>query len=275
MLKSILACLTGFGSDKTVMEAAFALARIDQGHVDALHSRVDAQGLAAFAGVSQSHVHESVQLMAMTIARQEQERAEAARKSYDQALARHPSGAAAYREVTTLEDETLRQARLHDLTVVARVPELPSGWLDAIVLSAGKPVVITPARPPSAIGRTVAVAWKDTAEAARAVTASLPILARAERVFIMAICESGEDAQTERMSGEGLVQLLKAHGVTAELRLAASASASDKVKELAYDIEADLIVMGAFGHGRLRELVLGGATRALIADCDIAVLMLH
>ena len=284
MLKSILASLTGFGSDKTVMETAFAVARIDAGHIEALHTRIDATEVAALAGMTKSHVYGTMQEIAQNIAREESERSRAAQRCYSDACSRNADVgnggklvASSYREVTTLANETLYQARLHDLTVAARTPELARERLDGLVVSAGKPVLIAPAKTPGTIGETVVIAWKDSPEAARAITAALPILVHAKRVTVVAVSESRIEQDAEQASAEGLLALLKRHGVSAQLRITAatSTSAAEKIKEIAYEVEADLIVMGAYGHSRTRELIMGGATRSLLADCDIAVLMVH
>jgi nucleotide-binding universal stress UspA family protein len=322
MLKAILASLTGFGSDRTVLEAAFAAARLDGGHIEALHTRIDATEVAALAGVAKSHVYGTVQEIARNIACEESERSRAAQRAYADACSRNaglgdaaPHVTSAYREVTTLANETLHQARLHDLTVAARTPELAPDRLDSLVVSAGKPVLIAPAKPQKTMGETVVLAWKDTPEAARAITAALPVLVHAKRVVVAAILESRteEDAEqdtpeaaraitaalpvlvhakrvvvaailesrteedAEQASAEGLLHLLHRHGIAAQLRIATSAttSAAEKIKEIAYESGADLIIMGAYGHGRMRELVLGGVTRSLLVDCDIAVMMVH
>lgn len=286
MLKAILASLTGFASDRTVMETAFALARIDAGHIEALHTRMDAAEVAAITHIATSHAYGTLHEIARNIGQEESGRSRAAQNAYAEACARHLSAGmnggaekitAFYREVTTLANETLHQARIHDITVTARVPELAPDRLDSLVMATGKPILVAPARPPAMVGETVAVAWKNTPEAARAITAALPVLARARHVIVMAIAESSPQADAERESANGLVALLKRHGISARLRLSAATAtpAAEKLKEIAYEADADLIVMGAYGHGRMRELVLGGVTRALLADCDIAVLLVH
>ncbi|HKD48166.1 MAG TPA: hypothetical protein VKB67_10815 [Rhizomicrobium sp.] len=98
-------------------------------------------------------------------------------------------------------NETLHQARLHDLTIVARVPELTTDRLDSLVMAAGKPVLVPPAKPAQTVGETVVVAWKDKPEAARAITASLPILTHAKHVIVVSVSESKFDQDPERSSG--------------------------------------------------------------------------
>ena len=282
MLKAILASLTGYASDKTVMETAFAIAGPAAAHIEALHTRIDAVEAAAIAQIAADHVYGSLQDVSRDIAQEEQILSRAAQAAYAEACARHSAkgggkATASYREVTTLANETLHQARVHDLTVTARVPELARERLDSLVITAGKPVLIAPSVPPGTVGHTVVLAWKNTPEAARAVTAALPILARAKQVIVAAISESRTEEDAEQASTDGVVALLERHGIPATLRIAATARVpvEEKLKEIAYEAGADLLVIGAYSHSRMKELVLGGVTRALIADCDIAVLMVH
>lgn len=282
MLKSILASLTGHASDKTVMESAFAVAGPAAAHIEALHTRIDAAEAAAIAQIAATHVYGSLQDVSRNIAQEEQILSRAAQTAYATACARHGAKgdvkvATTYREVTTLANETLHQARVHDLTVTARVPELARERLDALIISAGKPVLVAPSVPPGAVGRNVVLAWKNTAEAARAVTAALPILAHAKQVIVAAVAESRTDEDADQESATGVVALLEKHGIHATLRIevAAQVPVAEKLKEIAYEAQADLLVLGAYGHSRMKELILGGVTRALIADCDIALLMVH
>jgi nucleotide-binding universal stress UspA family protein len=285
MLKSILASLTGFASDRSVLDAAFALARIDQGHVAALHTRIDPGDAAAAIGVSQPQMRSEFMDAMQRIAREERERSSNAQNSFAEACKRHcavtealgPGVTGSYREMTTFENETLHQARLHDVIVTARVPELSSESLHTLIMLAGKPVLIAPQRPARTTGETVAIAWKDGAEAARAVTAALPILERAKRAIVISVSEDASRTAPDRVSAEGVVAQLKRHGVDARLDCGTSGpvSAAAKIKEICYAEDADLLVSGAYGHSRVREMVFGGVTRDLLAACDIPLLMVH
>src|SRR3569833_2132753 len=253
MLKAILASLTGFASDKTVLETAFALARVNEGHVEALHTRIDAAEAAALAQVAATHLYGTLQEVTRRIGQEEGDLSRAAQNAYAEARTRLlPAGdigamTASYREVTTLANEILHQARVHDIMVTARIPELAPDRLDRLVIGAGKPVIIAPARPPAHVGETVAIAWKDTPEAARAVTAALPILKHAKHVVVIGISESRTEGDAEQASADGLFALLKRHAISAKLRVvpAVATTAAEKIKEIAYDTGADLLVMGA------------------------------
>ena len=285
MLKSILASLTGYGSDRTVLDAAFAVARIDQGHVAALHTRIDPGDAAMAMSVSQPKMRSEFMDTMQRIAREEQERSGQAKLAFTESCKRHgavtealgPGVTASFREMTSFENETLHQARLHDMIVMARVAELSSESLHTMVMLAGKPVLVAPQRPARTTGENVAIAWKDSAEAARAVTAAMPILERAKRATVISVSEDPSRTAPDRVSAEGVVAQLKRHGIDARLDCGSSgaASAAAKIKEICYAEDADLLVSGAYGHSRVREMVFGGVTRELLTACDIPLLMVH
>lgn len=285
MLKSILASLTGFGSDRTVLDAAFALAGLDQGHVAAMHTRIDPGEAGMALNVMEPQLRGELLDAMQRIAREEEERSGQARIAFTDACKRHGASGqdsiASFREITSFENETLHQARLHDIVVMARVPELASERLHTMVMLAGKPVLVPPHRPVQAIGRTVAIAWKDSTEAARTVTAAMPVLEHARQVIVITIAEGAavtdNDTRTGRASAEGVVALLKRHGVHVQLETGTegAAPAADAIREICYAKDADLLVAGAYGHSRMREMIFGGVTRSLLKDCDIPVLMVH
>jgi nucleotide-binding universal stress UspA family protein len=286
MFKTILASLTGYSSDRTVLDAAFALARTDVGHVACLHTRIDAGEGAALVGVATPRWHESLSEMARKIAREEIERSQQCQTAFADACKRFSATisddpgkmdgvSACLNETTTFLNETLHQARFHDVSVVARTPELSSERIYSLVMRSGRPVLIAPSRPVHAIGQTVVVAWKDTPEAARALAASLPLLLRAKRVIILSLSDNSAGDDTDRLSVESVVKALRWHGLTAEPHMAygTPVSASAALQEVAYGLDADLLVMGAYGHSRMREFVFGGMTREILADCGLPVLM--
>jgi nucleotide-binding universal stress UspA family protein len=285
MLKTILASLTGFGSDRTVLDAAFALASLDTGHVAALHARIDPGETAGALGVMEPQLRSELLDTMQRIAREEQEHSAQARLAFADARKRHGVAvetpgdgiSASYREMTAFENETIHQARLHDMVVMARVPELAAERLHTLVMLAGKPVLIPAHRPAQAIGESVAVAWKDSAEAARAVSAALPVLEHAKRVVVVTISEETARTGREQPSADGVVRQLKQHGVDTRLEVvpAGHASAAERIKELCYAADIDLLVTGAYGHSRMREMIFGGVTRHLLEHCDIPVLMVH
>lgn len=165
-------------------------------------------------------------------------------------------------------------ARGADLTIAAQ--EGGSG-LDAlapqpihhVILSAGGPVLVLPRGGCGpALGRHVAVAWNGSREAARAAKDALPFLTAAETVSLIS---AGEDAVATLEAG---VSLLKRHGAPVTAKAIEPSRAHGAMLLGAAAAEgADLLVMGAYGHSRLREIVLGGATREVLRDARIPVLL--
>ncbi|MEK0085173.1 universal stress protein [Benzoatithermus flavus] len=140
--------------------------------------------------------------------------------------------------------------------------------IDHVILSAGGPVLMLPRQGlPETIGRRVVVAWNGSREAARALKDALPFLVTADAVMLVA---GGEDAAR---SLDAATALLKRHAAPVQARqLPAGSSAGAMLLEAAAVESADLLVMGAYGHSRLREIVLGGATREVLRRAGLPVL---
>lgn len=287
MIKTILASLTGFGSDRTVLDAAVAAAGIDGAHIDCLHTRIDVSENADFIGTAITH-RDVLQDLTRKLAQEERNRSKHARAEFEESVKRRglpakdkPDDAsgvsASWSEVTTLQNETLHRARLHDLTVMGRDPELSSERLYNVLMQSGRPLLLAPPRPVTAIGKTVAIAWKDGPGAARAVTAAMPFIAKAERIFLLSVPEGHNGEKIYRASVEGLAGQLRWHGIEAEIRLkpAQSLSVAETLLETAYSCNADLLVAGAYGHSRMREFVFGGVTRAVLGECALPLFLFH
>ena len=178
-------------------------------------------------------------------------------------------------------DAMCERAKYADLVVIGQSDpsDDPGTLLDfpqQLILSVGRPVLILPKIGSfSTVGKNIIVAWNASGEATRAVTDAIPLLKRAENVHIMAV-DSG-DGEHERLPCTDIVNYLAQHGVNVDLHRSPGGQI-DIGKELisrAADISADLIVMGGYGHSRLREWVLGGATRTILESMTIPVLMSH
>jgi len=150
--------------------------------------------------------------------------------------------------------------------------ELPADFVPSVLVESGRPALVVPyAGPVAAIGRNVLIAWKETREAARAVSAALPWLVRADSVHAVSY---GENAEASLRS---LQTYLKAQGVKAAARHGGpeEGEAGERLLSMAADVSADLLVMGCYGHSRAREWVLGGATRSTLQSMTLPVLMSH
>jgi nucleotide-binding universal stress UspA family protein len=155
----------------------------------------------------------------------------------------------------------------------ASAGELPPDFLPSLLVESGKPALVLPyAGPIAQIGRTVLVAWKETPESARALSASLPWLCGADRVHV--VCYDHDPAPAL-----GAVRdYLAVAGVPATTTHAGGpdrGEAGNSLLSLAADLGADLLVMGCYGHSRAREWVLGGVTRSILQSMTLPVLMAH
>ena len=176
------------------------------------------------------------------------------------------------------------QARYGDLLVVSQNPSagdfLPGGheMPDRVILSAGRPVLVVPYIYNGApIGKRVMVAWDAGRMAARAVHDALPLLETAENVTIMvANPEAGEEGHGD-LPGADLAAHLARHGVnaTADHSVSKDLDIGELLLSRVADDQADLLVLGAYGHARWRELVMGGVTAHILEHMTVPVLMSH
>jgi len=172
-------------------------------------------------------------------------------------------------------------ARYADLVVIGQPgaeggPD--SGFAETVLLTSGRPVLMLPnAGTFAQVGTNILVAWNASAQATRALTDALPLLARAGRVHVLTVNAGSEDDGHGEVPGADIALWLSRHGVKAEVdeTWAADVDIGEWLLSRAADLGVDLIVMGAYGHSRLRELVLGGATRTMLASMTVPVLMSH
>jgi nucleotide-binding universal stress UspA family protein len=173
--------------------------------------------------------------------------------------------------------EVSRLARYFDATVLQQ-PD-PAGpetgdLIEAVLFGSGRPVLIVPFSQAAFHLRTVVVAWDEGRPAARAVADALPLLAMAERVEVVTV---GDLRRDPNRHSSNMVRHLARHGIEAHMTSLVSDRESVAGTLLAHaaDVKADLIVMGGYGHSRLREIVLGGTTRRILQIMTVPVLMAH
>jgi nucleotide-binding universal stress UspA family protein len=179
----------------------------------------------------------------------------------------------------TLEvpDLLVEYARLRDLTILAVPASYDQWYAEAIIFGSGKPTLILPESRPSRTFElgTVVVAWDFSRAAARAIADALPILEAAKQVRVVTVVD--EKALDTRRSAEELAKNLARHGINVALdKIGANGrSIGDVLESHAASSKADLLVMGAYGHSRLREFVLGGATKSLLSKPPLPILFSH
>lgn len=212
------------------------------------------------------------------------ERRNAALKVFDETL-RTPGPIAGWAETTEvpLAGAFAQQALHADLLVLGQRDRddpaglaLPPDFIESVLLASGRPGLLIPYTGWSgAIGERVVIAWKETREAARAVTAAIPLLQRAREVHVLAWGE--EPAAEVKGEGLGLAGWLRLHGI--ETTWHRGGPEPEQLGEMllsrAFDLGADLLVMGCYGHTRAREWVLGGTSRSVLRGMTLPVLMAH
>jgi nucleotide-binding universal stress UspA family protein len=178
--------------------------------------------------------------------------------------------------------EVAAGARAADLVVTSRsrhpgASEYNVAAPGALVLQAGRPVLVAPPEMTRLELQSVVVAWKDTREARRAITDALPFLTRVGAVLVAEVCDH-QDAATAGARLADVAEYLLRHGVRASTVVCVEQKGVDPAHqflELAEQHKADLIVAGAYGRSRFQEWVFGGFTTALLTQTSRAVLLSH
>jgi nucleotide-binding universal stress UspA family protein len=173
-------------------------------------------------------------------------------------------------------------SRAADLIIAGGVPLRGSDRYRAadtaeLVLVSGRPVLVAPPHGGAFRGEAVVVAWKDTREARRALSDSLPLLQMAETVVVLEVCEDARDVVGAEARTAAVAEHLHRHGVSASAKVAVApkSQAADEILRRARVINADLVVAGGYGHSRLGEWVFGGVTYDLLHNPEHFVLMSH
>jgi nucleotide-binding universal stress UspA family protein len=190
---------------------------------------------------------------------------------------------AAVSQLGALTDLVAQRARFADLVVLPRPygqnqgPEAEA-VIEAALFEGHAPVLVLPdtGAGRAAAARRVVIAWNQSAEAMSAVRKAMPILKAADLVNIAVIDPPQHGAERSDPGGM-LCQMLVRHGVRAEVSVLARTMPriSDVLARHVLDMNADLLVMGAYGHSRFREAILGGATRNMLEKAEVPVLMAH
>ena len=168
-------------------------------------------------------------------------------------------------------DSATAEARLFDMTFAQSAAQF-APLAEALIFGTGRPVILYPDRLCSGRSDHVVIAWDGSRAAARALADASCFIDRAERVTVIGVREKPIDRDVG-----ALLDALTARGanVTAEIFQASDTTIGRAIQTKAVELRADLLVMGAFGHSRLREFVLGGATADVLSNTMIPVLMSH
>jgi len=287
-MKTILVPVGGSATDAAVLETALTVARPLAAHLEFLHVRVGAAEAALYAPYIEFARGAALRSALDDLQSQGDRRAAAAERHVREFCAHHridivdsprPSQhvtAGWRRERGDAADRLMVHARHNDLVVIGRAagPDgLPPDRLETLLMGCGRPLLLAPRTPMTRLA-TAMVCWKETPEAARALAASLPLLAKAARVIVVGVDEGGGSPKD---SIDDLVRQLAWHGIGAAGHVVAGAGrpADEALFATARKERADLLVMGGYGHWRVRETLFGGCTQAALASAELPILLAH
>ena len=285
-IRTILVPIRGDGTGEQVLDHAYALGAPFNAHITVVHSRPRPEDLIPFGVAVPKAWRDQITSSATGIADTEETQLRDLFNNYisshsidlcDTRPAPHDRLTISWSEATGKQANIIGvRGRLSDVVAVPkpdRDRNLGQNTLESALMESGRPVLLCPAMPVTTIGKRVAIAWNGSAESSRAVSLSMPILQKAEAVTVMT---SMRDSDLE-LKGTDLCFFLKDHGVDAEV-VAINAGPSNIGRRLlgtAADNGADVMVMGAYGRSRGREMILGGATQSVIDKTHMPVLMVH
>jgi nucleotide-binding universal stress UspA family protein len=275
-LKDILVHVDSSRAMPGRVRAAAELARVHEAHLTGLFV-IEIPVLPTYA---------EAQIPAKIIEAQRAAFAAAATTAKDEfdAIAESAGVSAEWRSV---EDRRVDALALHahyvDLLVVGQAdkndPEcVSSGLADQLALACGRPVMVIPAVGASGpIGKNIVIGWNTRREAVRAVSDAMPLLESADRVSVVTINAKHDDPDNAGIPGADIGLHLARHGIDTQTEslFGAPAGIGELLLQAARDTSADLLVMGAYGHSRFREIILGGVTAHVLAHTHIPTLLSH
>jgi len=280
-MKTLLA-VVGDGTAAPLLETALLAARRFGGRITGLNA-LTAEYAVVFGGEMGFSISSEVD---RTLEREGQDRREQARALFSSFMRQHgvPVGAVAgdgvgaeWREEAGRQNAVVGQlGRVFDLIIVerpARLASLAEATLEDALFETGRPVLMAPPAPLASIGERVLVAWNGSTETARTVALAMPFLERATSVQVVSV----EGAMTPGPSSVDLAGMLARHGIAAIARHVTSRERTpgEVFLDEAKEIGADLMVKGAYTQSRLRQMIFGGATRHIIMEANLPVILAH
>jgi nucleotide-binding universal stress UspA family protein len=282
-MKNLLAVI-GDGNAGTVLEAALMAARRFDSHIVGLHS-LTTEYAVVFGGEMGFSISSEVD---RTLEREGHERRDQARRLFRDFMTEHgvPIGSpapdytgptASWREEDGRQNAVVGMTgRVYDLILVEQPEKLASiaeATLEDALFESGRPVMMVPKVLGPHLGETIAIAWNGSTETALTVAVSMPFLKQARQVVVVAV--GPQHMPEPGPTGEELAGSLEGHGLNVSLRTAFGrqrAMGESFLKE-AMAAGADLLLKGAYTQSRIRQMIFGGATRHIIMDAKIPVIM--
>ena len=282
-MKTLLA-VVGDGTASGVLETALLAAQPFNGTIVGLNA-LTTEYAVVFGGEMGFSVSSEVD---RTLEREGQERRDQARSLFHAVMRKHGvhiDGVPGANAVTAeWREEAGRQnavvgaiGRVFDLIVVERPAKLASlaeATLEDALFEGGRPVLMTPQTAPATMGENIVIAWNNSTETARTVAFAMPFLERARQVEVLSV----EGAQVPGPAGDEMAAMLRYHGLTATARHVTPKGRTPPGEVFLAEAKragADLLVKGAYTQSRLRQMIFGGATRHIIMEADIPVILAH
>ena len=288
MIRTILVPASGSDTDTVVFETVLAAARPCRAHLAFFHVRVNSGDALRYTPHAAFARGKGLRNALQELRHDAESRSEAAQRHVRDFCERHmialvdapdafqAVSASWHEERGEGEAPFITQGRLHDLVVMGRFTRpngLPPDLLPLLLVACGRPVLIAGPHAPRTLTGTVMVCWKDAPEPARALTAAMPLLTEAERVVVAAVDEgtaAGNDAAAvaRQLAWHGIraeAQPIKPDGRPIATLLSSAAAACG----------ADLLVMGGYSTGPLRQEIFGGCTRFILEHAGLPVFVLH
>lgn len=287
MPRTILIPVRGDGKGEGVLDHALAVARRFNAHLNVVHCRPRPEDMLPGGVFVPGSFRRQIATFATTMADDEEGRVKALFQDYcrrhdlvvvdDLGAAPKDRPSASWSETTGKQAAVVAvRGRLADLVAVAqpdRKLDLGRNTLEAALLETGRLVLLCPPVAVASVGRHVAIGWDGNAEAARAVAAAMPILGAADQISVLA----AETGGRMELDPEDLRAYLARHDAPAEVRTFRSRATevAEGLLAAAKEAGADVLLIGAYGHSRRRELLMGGVTQHVIDHTDLPVLMSH
>ncbi|HVC51768.1 MAG TPA: universal stress protein [Stellaceae bacterium] len=282
-MKNLLA-VVGDGNARPVLEAALTTARRFDSHIVGLHS-LTTEYAVVFGGEMGFSISSEVD---RTLEREGHERRDQARRLFREFMsangvpvgglpAGHTGPSASWREEDGRQNAIVgTTGRVYDLILVEQPEKLASiaeATLEDALFESGRPVLMVPKEVPQTMGETIAIAWNGSTETALTVALGMPFLLQARHVVIVAV--GPQHMPEPGPTGEELAQALERHGINITMRAAVGRQKpqGESFLKEAVAAGADLMLKGAYTQSRIRQMIFGGATRHLIMESNIPVLM--
>lgn len=286
-IKIILAPMSGAESTEATLATALRVGKHLNAHVEAYHVSLDPRDSVAY--MAEGMTSNMIQDIMSAVEKEGEERRERAHEQFVRLckeagapVTEGRTGAgfgANFATAVGREDDLLAvRGRLSDLIVAARAGgkgDTQRTTVEIALLETGRPVLLAPPTPPEVLGKTVCIAWNGSLEAVRAIGAGagLHFLGEADRVVVLVV----PDAFRSTSHVDDLVTYLACHDIKADVAHMEETGrpVGHALLEKSAEVGADLLIMGAYTHSRLRHMMVGGPTSVILQHADIPVLMAH